>query len=48
MTTIDSVGQVAASVSTPLALALVSTRAGTIGHYGFDKGADAVMPPVTK
>ena len=48
MTTIDSVGQVAASVSTPLALALVSTRVGTIGHYGFDKGADAVMPPVTK
>ena len=48
VTTIDSVGQVAASVSTPLALALVSTRAGTIGHYGFDKGADAVMPPVTK
>ena len=46
VTTIDSVGQIAASVSTPLALA--STRAGTIGHYGFDKGADAVMPPVTK
>ena len=46
VTTIDSVGQIAASVSTPLALA--STRAGTTGHYGFDKGADAVMPPVTK
>ena len=46
VTTIDSVGQVAASVSAPLALA--STQAGTIGHYGFDKGADAVMPPVTK
>ena len=46
VTTIDSVGQIAASVSTPLALA--STRAGTIGHYGFDKGAEAVMPPVTK
>ena len=46
VTTIDSVGQVAASVSTPLALA--STRAGTTGHYGFDKGAEAVMPPVTK
>ena len=46
VTTVDSVGQIAASVSTPLALA--STRAGTIGHYGFDKGAEAVMPPVTK
>ena len=46
VTTIDSVGQIAASVSTPLALA--STRAGTTGHYGFDKGAEAVMPPVTK
>ena len=46
VTTIDSVGQIAASVSTPLALA--STRAGTIGHYGFDEGAEAVMPPVTK
>ena len=44
VTTIDSVGQIAASVSTPLALA--STRAGTTGHYGFDKGADAVMPPI--
>lgn len=46
VTTIDSVGQIAASVSTPLALA--STRAGTTGHYGFDKGAEAVMPPVAK
>ena len=46
VTTIDSVGQIAASVSTPLALA--STRAGTTGHYGCDKGAEAVMPPVTK
>ena len=46
VTTIDSVGQIAASVSTPLALA--STRAGTTGHYGFDKGAEAVIPPVTK
>ena len=46
VTTIHSVGQIAASVSTPLALA--STRAGTTGHYGFDKGAEAVMPPVTK
>ena len=46
VTTVDSVGQIAASVSTPLARA--STRAGTIGHYGFDKGAEAVMPPVTK
>ena len=46
VTTIDSVGQIAASVSTPLALA--STREGTTGHYGFDKGAEAVMPPVTK
>ena len=45
-TTVDSVGQIAASVSTPLALA--ATRAGTTGHYGFDKGAEAVMPPVTK
>nr|WP_303772153.1 copper transporter [Actinomyces oris] len=46
VTTVDSIGQIAAFVSTPLALA--STRAGTIGHYGFDEGAEAVMPPVTK
>ena len=46
VTTIDSVGQVAAAVSTPLAL--VSTASGTKRHYGFDKGADAVMPPVPK
>ena len=46
VTTIDSVGQVAAAVSTPLAL--VSTASGTKGHYGFDKGADAVMPPMAK
>ena len=46
VTTVDSVGQVAASVSAPLALA--STQAGTVAHYGFDKGADAAMPPVTK
>ena len=46
VTTVDSIGQIAAFVSTPLALA--STRAGTTGHYGFDKGAEAVMPPVTK
>ena len=46
VTTIDSVGQVAAAVSTPLAL--VSTASGTKRHYGFDKGADAVMPPLPK
>ena len=46
VTTIDSVGQVAAAVSTPLALA--STASGTKGHYGFDKGVDAVMPPVSR
>ena len=43
VTTIDSVGQVTAAVSTPLALA--ATAAGTTGAYGFDNGADAVMPP---
>ncbi|WP_276781043.1 copper transporter [Actinomyces gerencseriae] len=44
VTTIDSVGQTAAAVSTPLALA--AAAAGRKGHYGFDKGADAVMPPI--
>lgn len=46
VTTIDSVGQVAAAVSAPLAL--VSTASGRKSHYGFDKGADAVMPPMPK
>ena len=44
VTTIDSVGQTAAAGSTPLALA--AAAAGRKGHYGFDKGADAVMPPI--
>lgn len=44
VTTIDSVGQVASAVSVPLALA--STAAGTRGHYGFDEGASATMPPL--
>ena len=44
VTTVDSVGQAAAATSVPLALA--STIAGTRGAYGFDDGADAVMPPV--
>ncbi|RJF44636.1 copper transporter [Actinomyces sp. 2119] len=44
VTTVDSVGQAPAAVSTPLAL--VATEAGTVGHYGFDQGATAVMPPV--
>ncbi|MDO4244176.1 MAG: copper transporter [Actinomyces sp.] len=42
VTTVDSVGQSTAAVSTPLALA--STAAGTIGAYGFNDGADAVIP----
>ncbi|MBO3724262.1 copper transporter [Actinomyces bowdenii] len=44
VTTIDSVGQATAAVSTPLAL--VSTEAGTRSHYGFDDGAQAVIPPM--
>ena len=40
----EAVGQAAAATSVPLALA--STIAGTRGAYGFDDGADAVMPPV--
>lgn len=44
VTTVDSVGQVTAAVSTPLAL--VATEAGTRSHYGFDDGADAIMPPL--
>ncbi|MDU0349702.1 copper transporter [Actinomyces sp. MRS3W] len=43
VTTIDSVGQATAAVSVPLALA--STAAGTRGNYGFDDGADAIIPP---
>ena len=43
VTTVDSVGQVAAAVSVPLAL--VATIGGARGAYGFDDGADAVMPP---
>lgn len=44
VSTVDSVGQVSASVSTALALAAVSR--GSVQHYGFDKGADSVMPEV--
>ena len=43
VTTVDSIGQAAAAVSVPLAL--VATIAGTHEAYGFDDGADAVMPP---
>ena len=42
----DAGGHVAAAVSAPLAL--VSTASGRKSHYGFDKGADAVMPPMPK
>ncbi len=45
VTTVDSVGQVSASVSAVLALA--STEAGTVSDYGFDAGAQEVMPPVS-
>lgn len=46
VTTIDSVGQVTAAVSAPLALA--STASGTVASYGFDDGASAVLPPTGK
>ncbi|MBW3069604.1 MULTISPECIES: copper transporter [unclassified Actinomyces] len=46
VTTVDSVGQATAAVSTPLALA--ATAAGTVGNYGFDAGADAIIPPVSR
>ncbi|MDO4899966.1 copper transporter [Actinomyces sp.] len=46
VTTVDSIGQATAAVSTPLALAAVA--AGTVGDYGFDDGADAVIPPVSR
>lgn len=46
VTTVDSVGQATAAVSTPLALA--ATDAGTRSHYGFDEGAQAVIPPVAR
>lgn len=46
VTTIDSVGQVTAAVSAPLALA--STASGTVASYGFDDGASAVIPPTGK
>ncbi|WP_103062094.1 copper transporter [Actinomyces qiguomingii] len=45
VTTVDSVGQATAAVSAPLALA--ATAAGTVGNYGFDDGADAIIPPVS-
>lgn len=44
VTTVDSVGQVSASVSTVLALRVAAR--GNVQHYGFDKGAVAVMPEV--
>lgn len=44
VSTIDSVGQATAAVSAPLALAAVI--GGTKGAYGFDEGAEAIMPPV--
>ncbi|QPL06326.1 MULTISPECIES: copper transporter [Actinomyces] len=42
--TVDSVGQATATVSVPLAMAEALT--GGHGHYGFDEGADMVMPAV--
>ncbi|WP_194949536.1 copper transporter [Actinomyces trachealis] len=45
VSTVDSVGQIAASTSTVLALAAVSQ--GVIQDYGFDKGADAVIPAIS-
>lgn len=44
VSTVDSVGQAAATVSLPLALA--EALSGGHGHYGFDEGADMVMPVV--
>ncbi|RAX19077.1 MULTISPECIES: copper transporter [Actinomyces] len=46
VTTVDSIGQATAAVSTPLALAATAT--GTVGSYGFDDGADAVIPPISR
>ncbi|SPT54173.1 Protein of uncharacterised function (DUF3186) [Actinomyces bovis] len=45
VSTVDSVGQISASTSTVLALVAVSR--GTVQNYGFDRGADAVLPVVT-
>ncbi|WP_172121255.1 copper transporter [Actinomyces faecalis] len=46
VTTVDSVGQVAAAVSVPLALA--HAQAGSSAAYGFDEGAEAVMPALAQ
>lgn len=43
VTTVDSVGEVPASVSVPLALAVVGS--GGHGQYGSEAGAEAPMPP---
>ncbi|MGC5617569.1 copper transporter [Georgenia sp. Z1491] len=42
-TSVDSVGSVSATVVTPLAVA--ATLDGIVEHYGFDEGAEAVLPP---
>ena len=41
--TVDSVGEVVASVTAPLAAAAAID--GLVEHYGFDDGADALVPP---
>jgi outer membrane murein-binding lipoprotein Lpp len=43
ITTVDSVGEVVAAVSTPLAAA--PALDGIVDHYGFDDGAEALVPP---
>ncbi|MGC5629708.1 copper transporter [Georgenia sp. Z1344] len=42
-TTVDSVGSVSSAVLTPLAVA--ATLDGVVEQYGFDDGAEAVLPP---
>ncbi|MHB1063341.1 MAG: copper transporter [Georgenia sp.] len=43
VTTVDSVGEVTATISTPLAVAV--SISGARGHYGFQSGAEDPMPP---
>ena len=42
--TVDSIGQISAAVSTPLALA--AAKAGHPGAFGFQTGADKPIPDV--
>ncbi|GIJ00198.1 copper transport outer membrane protein MctB [Sediminihabitans luteus] len=46
VSTVSGVGETAGQINVPLALA--AGGAGEVGHYGFDDGATAVIPPAVE